>query len=54
MRAAEYAASGDLLRQALCRGQALGAKCAMATLDEEIVEAFDLWQQYEVQGDDAM
>jgi hypothetical protein len=45
----DHAASGDLLRQALCRGQALGAQHAISTLDEEIVEAFYLWQQYEVQ-----
>lgn len=50
MRAAEYAAGGDMLRQALCRGQALGAKCAMTTLDEEIIEAFGLWPQYEQSG----
>jgi hypothetical protein len=51
-RAAEHAASGDLMRQALCRGHAFGAKSAIATLDEEIVEAFDLWQQYELSGAD--
>jgi hypothetical protein len=44
-----YAASGDRLRQALCRGQALGAEHTAAMLDEEIIQAFDLWQQYEAQ-----
>jgi hypothetical protein len=43
------AASSDLVRQALCRGQALGAEHAAAALDEEIIGAFDLWQQYDVQ-----
>jgi hypothetical protein len=46
---ASYAASGDRVRQALCQGQALGAGHAAATLDEEIIQAFDLWQQYDVQ-----
>jgi hypothetical protein len=45
---ASYAASGDRVRQALCRGQALGAGHAAAALDEEIIQAFDLWQQYDV------
>jgi hypothetical protein len=44
-----YAANGDRVRQALCRGQALGAGHAAATLDEEIIQAFDLWQQYDAQ-----
>jgi hypothetical protein len=44
-----YAAPGDRLRQALCRGQALGAEHTAAMLDEEIIEAFGLWQQYEAQ-----
>jgi hypothetical protein len=44
-----YAASGDRVRQALCRGQALGAGHASAALDEEIIQAFDLGQQYDVQ-----
>jgi hypothetical protein len=46
---ASYAASGDLVRQALCRGQVLGTGHAAAALDEEIIQAFDLWQQYDVQ-----
>jgi hypothetical protein len=44
-----YAASGDRVRQALCRGQALGAGHAAAALDEEIIQAFDLWQPYDAQ-----
>jgi hypothetical protein len=44
-----YASSGDRMRQALCRGQALGAGHAAAALDEEIIQAFDLWQQYDAQ-----
>jgi hypothetical protein len=44
-----YAASGDRLRQALCRGQALAGEHAAEALDEAIVETFDLWQQYEAQ-----
>lgn len=46
---ASYAAGGDGVRQALCRGQALGTGHAAAVLDEEIIQAFDLWQQYDVQ-----
>jgi hypothetical protein len=46
---ASYAASGDWVRQALCRGQALGSGHTAAALDEEINQAFDLWQQYDVQ-----
>jgi hypothetical protein len=46
---AGYAASGDRVRQAMCRGQALGAGHAAAALDEEIIQAFDLWQQYDIQ-----
>jgi hypothetical protein len=46
---ARYAASGDDVRQALCRGQALGTEHAAAALDEEIIQAFDLWQQYDAQ-----
>jgi len=46
---AGYAASGDRVRQALCRGQALGSGHAAAALDEEIIQAFDMWQQYEAQ-----
>lgn len=46
---AGYAARGDEVRQALCRGQALGTEHAAAALDEEIIQAFDLWQQYDAQ-----
>jgi hypothetical protein len=45
-----YAASGDRVRQALCRGQALGSGHAAAALDEEIIQAFDMWQQYDAQA----
>lgn len=45
----EYAAAGDQLRQALCRGQVLASSDAASHLDEDIVEAFDLWPQYEAQ-----
>jgi hypothetical protein len=45
-----YAASGDRVRQALCRGQALGAGHAAAALDEEIIQASGLWQQYDIQN----
>jgi hypothetical protein len=44
-----YAANGNQLRQALCRGQALAGEHAAAALDEAIVETFDLWHQYEAQ-----
>jgi hypothetical protein len=44
-----YAASGDRLCQAQCRGQSLGPEHAAGMLDQEIIEAFDLWQQYEAQ-----
>src|ERR1700690_1511690 len=41
---AECAASGSQeLRLAVCHGQALAAEEAAATIDESIVEAFDLW-----------
>jgi hypothetical protein len=42
-------ASGDPVRQALLRGQALGGEQAAATIDEAIVAAFGLWHQYEAQ-----
>jgi hypothetical protein len=44
-----YAARGDPLRQALCRGQALGGEHAGIAIDEAIIEIFDLWPQYEAQ-----
>jgi hypothetical protein len=46
-RGQEYAARGDQLEQALCRGQALGGEHAAATLDEAIIGVFDLWDQYQ-------
>ena len=44
-----YAARGDQVSQALCRGQALGGEHAASTIDESIIEIFDLWLQYEAQ-----
>jgi hypothetical protein len=41
------ATGGDQLGQALCRGQVIGGGHAAATLDEAIIGAFDLWDQYE-------
>ncbi len=46
-RVQEFAASGDQLGQALCRGQVLAGEHAAATIDEGIVVAFNLWDQYE-------
>ena len=46
-RAGECAASGDLLGQALCRGQLLASEHAASAIDEGIVGAFGLWDQYE-------
>jgi hypothetical protein len=48
-RAEQSAAGGDQLSQALCRGQVIGGEHAAATIDEAIVAAFDLWEQYEAQ-----
>lgn len=42
----DCAADGDPLRQALCRGQALGSEHAAATIDEAIISVFGLWDQY--------
>jgi len=44
-----YAAGGDSLSQALCRGQALCAEHVIAVIDESIVEVFVLWDQYAAQ-----
>jgi hypothetical protein len=46
-RAGECAASGDLPGQALCRGQVLASEHAASAIDEGIVGAFGLWEQYE-------
>lgn len=46
-RVEECAASGDQLRQALCRGQVLASEHAAAAIDEGIVGVFDIWGQYE-------
>lgn len=48
-RVEECATAGDELRQALCRGQVLGSEHAAAAIDETIIAAFDLWNQYEAQ-----
>jgi hypothetical protein len=48
-RLLDYAASGDQLRQAQCRGQVLAGEHAISHLDENIVEVLDLWAQYESQ-----
>ena len=45
----ECATSHDLLGQAAARGQMLAAEHVIAHLDESLVEAFDLWDQYERQ-----
>lgn len=42
----DCAADGEPLRQALCRGQALGGEHAAATIDEAIIGVFGLWDQY--------
>lgn len=48
-RVLAYAASGDQLRQAQCRGQVLAGEHAISHLDENIIEVFDIWDQYENQ-----
>jgi hypothetical protein len=48
-RTGECAASGDSLGQALCRGQVLASEEAAATIDEAIVETFELCGQYDTQ-----
>ena len=45
------AARGDQLGQALGRGQVLAYGNAASTLDEAIIEVFDLWPQYQRQLD---
>ncbi len=52
-RVRECAASGDELGRALCRGQVLAGEHAAAAIDEGIVGAFDLWDQYERQIQEA-
>jgi hypothetical protein len=47
--AAGYAARNDQTSHALCRGQAMGSDHAAATIDEAIIEIFDLWPQYDTQ-----
>jgi hypothetical protein len=46
-RVEECAANGDRLGQALWRGQVLASEHAASALDEGIIGAFDLWDQYE-------
>jgi hypothetical protein len=48
-RVEKYAARGDRLRQALCRGQVIGGEHAATALDEAIIGVFDLWDQYDTQ-----
>jgi hypothetical protein len=48
-RTGECAASGDPLGQVLCQGQVLAGEEAAATIDEALVETFELWDQYEAQ-----
>jgi hypothetical protein len=45
----ECAARGDELGQAVCRGRILSGEHAVALIDENIIELFDLWDQYEAQ-----
>ena len=45
----ECGTAGEDPRQALCRGQGLAFAHAASHIDEAIVEAFDLWRQYEAQ-----
>lgn len=45
----EHAARGDQLHQAGCRGQVIASSEAVAYIDESIVAAFDLWNQYDAQ-----
>jgi hypothetical protein len=44
----DCAASGDQIRQALCRGQVRGAEHAAALIDEAVIEVFGLWDQYPI------
>jgi len=46
---ASWAADGDQIRQTQCHGEALATEEAVATIDEAIIEAFDLWEQYDAQ-----
>jgi hypothetical protein len=48
-RVEQNAAAGNQLAQALCRGQVIAGEHAAATIDEAIVCAFGLWDQYEAQ-----
>jgi hypothetical protein len=45
----ECAARGDQLGQAMAQGQVLAGEHIIDHLDENIVETFDLWDQYETQ-----
>jgi hypothetical protein len=46
----EAAASGDTLRQALCRGQHLAYSGIADHLSEELAAVFDLWHQLDAQS----
>jgi len=48
-RARACAARGDKLGEARCRGQILAAEHIIGHLDENLVEAFSLWDQYDQQ-----
>jgi hypothetical protein len=48
-RGAACAAGGDLLGQAMARGQVLTGEHVIGHLDEHIIEAFSLWDQYGAQ-----
>jgi len=45
----ECAASGDQLGQAMARGQVVTGEHVIDHLDENIVEVFGLWDQYDAQ-----
>jgi hypothetical protein len=47
--AMEHAASGDHLKQALCRGLTLGYDAATLMIEQEIIKIFDLFGQWEAQ-----
>ena len=48
-RARACAAGGDQLGEARCRGQVLAAEHVIGHLDENLVDAFGLWDQYDQQ-----
>jgi hypothetical protein len=44
-----WAAHGDQIRQSLCHGESLATEDAVLIIDEAIIEAFGLWEQFEAQ-----